>query len=82
MAEDDTPYSPFEPPEDYDTSKVFDSHQFDADFKIERTSRPSILPRNIKLLPPQQYMRCGIDVDSLLRETTEITMDLPSQLVF
>lgn len=82
MAEEDTPYSPFEPPIDYDTSEIFVSNPYHADFKIERTSRPSLLPRNIKLLPPQQYMRRGLDVDSLLRETTEITMDMPSQLVF
>ena len=83
MAEEDTPYSPFQPPIDYDTSKIFTENPICADFKIERTSRPALLPQHIQFIQPQQQcMRRGIRFDSLLRETTELTMDTPTQLAF
>ena len=54
MAEEDSPYSPFAPPIDYDTSKLFVVNPICADFKIERTSRPAQLPQHIQLIQPQQ----------------------------
>lgn len=68
MAEENSPYFPFAPPLEYDTSYIYVADQFLSDFTIERTSRPAFLQSNIQLLPQQQQHHHGdydvyIDID-------------------